>query len=395
MILKNRKRKEEKRMLEFVEEKGAAAKLKVIGVGGGGGNAVNTMIASGLKGVEFIAANTDSKALEMSMASRRIQLGQGLGAGGNPEVGRQTAEESASGLEEIFQGADMVFVTAGMGGGTGTGGAPVIARVAKECGALTVGVVTKPFEFEGPRRMRQALQGLEELKEHVDSLIAIPNQRLHTLVGKNVSVLQAFKKADEVLLQAVKGVAELISIGGLINVDFADVRTVMGERGMALMGTGTGTGEERAAEAARLAISNPLLEDTRIEGAKGVLVNITGGPEMTLHEVSQASSMVTEEAHQDAVIILGAVIDEEMQEEIRVTVIATGFQDFARDFRKKYKPFSVVNAEDAHAAMEIPTVIRKKQSETRKEKAAKMIAPFSEDTEDEYDIPAYLRRQAD
>ncbi len=382
-------------MLEFVDDTRGAEKLKVIGVGGGGGNAVNTMIASGLKGVEFVAANTDSKALELSRAPCRVQLGQGRGAGGDPEIGRQTAEETSSQFEELFEGADMVFVTAGMGGGTGTGGAPVIARIAKEAGLLTVGVVTKPFEFEGQRRMRQAQQGLEELKEHVDSLIVIPNQRLLTMVGKNVTVLEAFKKADEVLLQAVKGVAELISVGGLINVDFADVKAVMSERGMALMGTGVGSGEERSTEAARYTISNPLLEDLRIEGAKGVLINITGGPDLTLHEVSQASSLITEEAHQDATIILGAVIDHEMKDEVRVTVIATGFQDFAHEFRRKFRPFTVTSPDDLPAAMDIPPFIRNRERNQSKEKAATLIAPFSEDTEDEYDIPAYLRRHGD
>ncbi len=386
-----------RKMLEFVEE-ARNAKLKVIGVGGGGGNAVNTMIEAGLRGVDFIAANTDSKALEINDAPKKVQLGQGLGAGGNPEIGRVAAEEAASGMEDLFEGSDMVFVTAGMGGGTGTGGAPVVARVAKECGCLTVGVVTKPFEFEGARRMRQAVQGLEELKEHVDSLIVIPNQRLLSLVGKNATVLDAFKKADEVLLQAVKGVAELISVGGLINVDFADVKTVMGERGMALMGTALGSGEERAAEAAHNAISNPLLEEIRIEGAKGVLINITGASDLTLHEVSVASNMIAEEAHQDAVIILGAVINDDMKDQVRVTVIATGFQDFSRDFRKRLRPFAAVDAgsEGRDSSLEIPTVVRKRQASVQKKGGTpRMVAPFTEDTEDEYDIPAYLRRQAD
>ena len=380
-------------MLELVEAETHAAKLKVVGVGGGGGNAINTMIAGSLQGVEFIAANTDAKALEMNEASVKIQLGQGLGAGGNPEVGRQAAQQNRAQLEEALAGADMVFVTAGMGGGTGTGGAPVIAQLARETGALCVGVVTKPFDFEGRKRSRYALQGIEELKEHVDSLIVIPNQRLLNIVGKNTTVLEAFKKADEVLLQAVKGIADLIGVGGHINVDFADVRTIMSERGMALMGTGSAEGEERAVEAAHNAISNPLLDDVRIEGAKGVLINITGGPDLTLHEISEACNLIREEAHEDALIIFGDVIEPSRNGGVQVTVIATGFQDFNRDMRMRFKPSA---AAESRPNLDIPTLIRKKQSEGGASKARRVQAYLKEEaSEEEYDIPTFLRRQSD
>ena len=380
-------------MLELVEAETHAAKLKVVGVGGGGGNAINTMIAGSLQGVEFIAANTDAKALEMNSASVKVQLGQGLGAGGNPEVGRQAAQQNRAQLEEALAGADMVFVTAGMGGGTGTGGAPVIAQLAREAGALCVGVVTKPFDFEGRKRSRYALQGIEELKEHVDSLIVIPNQRLLNIVGRNTPVLEAFKKADEVLLQAVKGIADLIGVGGHINVDFADVRTIMSERGMALMGTGLADGEERAVEAAHNAISNPLLDDVRIEGAKGVLINITGGPDLTLHEISEACNLIREEAHEDALIIFGDVIEPSRNGEIQVTVIATGFQDFNRDMRMRFKPQAVA---ESRPNLDIPTLIRKKQAEAGASKARRAQAFLKEEaSEEEYDIPTFLRRQSD
>jgi len=380
-------------MLELVEAETHAAKLKVVGVGGGGGNAINTMIAGSLQGVEFIAANTDAKALEMNSASVKVQLGQGLGAGGNPEVGRQAAQQNRAQLEEALAGADMVFVTAGMGGGTGTGGAPVIAQLAREAGALCVGVVTKPFDFEGRKRSRYALQGIEELKEHVDSLIVIPNQRLLNIVGKNTTVLEAFKKADEVLLQAVKGIADLIGVGGHINVDFADVRTIMSERGMALMGTGSAEGEERAVEAAHNAISNPLLDDVRIEGAKGVLINITGGSDLTLHEISEACNLIREEAHEDALIIFGDVIEQSRNGAVQVTVIATGFQDFNRDMRMRFKPSA---AAESRPNLDIPTLIRKKQSEGGASKARRVQAYLKEEaSEEEYDIPTFLRRQSD
>ena len=385
-------------MLEFVEAGSLSAKLKVVGVGGGGGNAINTMISGDLQGVQFIAANTDAKALEMNLAPVKVQLGQGLGAGGNPDVGRQAAEQNRAQLEEAIKGADMVFVTAGMGGGTGTGGGPVIAQLAREQGALCVGVVTKPFDFEGRKRSRYAAQGIEELKEHVDSLIVIPNQRLLNIVGKNSTVLEAFKKADEVLLQAVKGIADLVAIGGHINVDFADVRTIMSERGMALMGTGQGSGEERAVEAAHNAISNPLLDDVRIEGAKGVLINITGGPDLTLHEISEACNLIREEAHEDALIIFGDVIEPARNGEIQVTVIATGFQDFNRDLRMKFRPQMLTPARpDGNSSrMDIPMMVRKKQIETSASRGKNFHAYVKEEvSEEEYDIPTFLRRQGD
>jgi cell division protein FtsZ len=316
-------------LLEFEGNSHQKATIKVIGVGGGGGNALNTMIQSGLSGVEFIAANTDAQALSHNNASIKVQLGaeitRGLGCGANPDRGRASALEARDRLRELLEGSDMVFVTAGMGGGTGTGAAPIVAEVAREVGALTVGVVTKPFPFEGRVRMKHAGHGIEELHSVVDTLITIPNQRLLALAGKGTAVRDAFSIADQVLLNAVRGISDLITIHGLINLDFADVRTVMNEAGVALMGTGTGKGDTRAVDAAAAAISSPLLEDLSIEGARGVLINITGGSEMTLFEVNEASSLVYEAAHEDANIIVGAVIDENLpDDELRVTVIATG-----------------------------------------------------------------------
>lgn len=306
------------------------ARIKVVGVGGGGGNAVNTMIRSGLDGVEFIACNTDIQALRMSDATVKFQLGarltKGLGAGANPDVGREAALEDRDAIAELLEGADMVFITAGMGGGTGTGGAPVIAQVARELGALTVGVVTRPFMFEGKKRRGQADQGLSDLKDTVDTLITIPNQRLLAIAGEKTTLQEAFKKADEVLLQAVKGISDLITISGLINVDFADVKTIMANRGMALMGTGIASGPHKAVEAAQNAISSPLLDEISIAGATGILINITGSSNLTLYEVNEAATLIQEEAHEDANIIFGSVIDDSMGEEVRVTVIATGFE---------------------------------------------------------------------
>jgi cell division protein FtsZ len=305
------------------------AKILVIGVGGGGGNAVNTMISGNLDGVEFVVANTDMQALEANMAPHKIQLGnaltKGLGAGANPEIGRRSAEESMQSIADLIAGADMVFVTAGMGGGTGTGAAPVIAQIARDCGALTVGVVTKPFGFEGKKRSKQAVEGIERLGAAVDTLIVIPNNRLLALVGQNTSMVEAFRKADSVLLNAVQGISDLMTVPGLINVDFADVRTIMASMGRALMGTGIGEGKRRATEAAEMAISSPLLEDVSIEGATGILINITGGPDLTLHEVNEASSLIQAAAHEDANIIFGSVIDPNLSDEVRITVIATGF----------------------------------------------------------------------
>tara|TARA_R110002096_G_scaffold16898_1_gene57659 strand:- start:113355 stop:114809 length:1455 start_codon:yes stop_codon:yes gene_type:complete len=314
-------------LLEF--EDMSHAKILVVGCGGGGGNAVNTMIASNLDGVEFCTANTDMQALEANMAGTKIQLGdhltKGLGAGANPEVGRKSAEESRQLIEDVVSGADMVFVTAGMGGGTGTGAAPVVARIAREAGALTVGVVTKPFTFEGRRRQRQAILGIAELEEAVDTLIVIPNDKLLEIVGHDFSMIDAFKKADEVLLNATRGISDLMTIPGLINVDFADVRTIMSNQGRALMGSGSSSGKKRAEEAAREAISSPLLEDISIHGATGILINITGGPDMGIHEVSEACSLVEDAAHEDANIIFGSVVDPNIGDDVRITVIATGF----------------------------------------------------------------------
>jgi cell division protein FtsZ len=310
------------------------AKILVIGVGGGGGNAVNTMISGNLDGVEFVVANTDMQALEANMAPHKIQLGnaltKGLGAGANPEVGRRSAEESMQHIADLIAGADMVFVTAGMGGGTGTGAAPVIAQIARDCGALTVGVVTKPFGFEGKKRSKQAVEGIDRLANAVDTLIVIPNNRLLALVGQQTSMVEAFRKADSVLLNAVQGISDLMTVPGLINVDFADVRTIMSGMGRALMGTGIGTGKKRATEAAEMAISSPLLEDVTIEGATGILINITGGPDLTLHEVNEASSLIQQAAHEDANIIFGSVIDPNLTEEVRITVIATGVDRTAK-----------------------------------------------------------------
>ncbi|MDC3416473.1 cell division protein FtsZ [Aquibacillus salsiterrae] len=317
-------------MLEFDMNMDQLATIKVIGVGGGGSNAVNRMIEHGVQGVEFIAVNTDAQALNLSKAEVKMQIGtkltRGLGAGANPEVGRKAAEESKEQLEEVLKGADMVFVTAGMGGGTGTGAAPVIAQVAKELGALTVGVVTRPFTFEGKKRSTQAVSGIDGLKGSVDTLIVIPNDRLLEIVDKNTPMLEAFREADNVLRQGVQGISDLIAVPGLINVDFADVKTIMSDKGSALMGIGIATGENRATEAAKKAISSPLLE-TSIDGAHGVLMNITGGTNLSLYEVQEAADIVTSAADQEVNVIFGSVINEDLKDEIVVTVIATGFDE--------------------------------------------------------------------
>lgn len=316
-------------MFELEETTNFGANIKVIGCGGGGSNAVQTMIENGLEGVQFIVANTDRQALAANKAEGKIQLGReltkGLGAGANPEIGRRAAIESYNDIVAQLEGADMVFVTAGMGGGTGTGGAPIIAKIAKELGALTIGVVTKPFMFEGKKRKRQADLGLQELKENVDTLIVIPNQKLLSVSTESTPLLETFKKADGVLFHAVKGISDLINIRGLINLDFADIRTVMAAKGMAIMGSGVATGPNRAVEAATMAISSPLLENVSIDGATGIIINVTGGSNLTLWEVNEASTLIQEAAHEDAEIIFGAVIDESMGENVSVTVIATGF----------------------------------------------------------------------
>jgi cell division protein FtsZ len=318
-------------MFELEENINIGANIKVVGVGGGGSNAVSTMIESGMTGVEFIVANTDIQALHANKAPEKIQLGleltKGLGAGANPDIGRRAAIESYNDVVEKLQGSDMVFVTAGMGGGTGTGGAPIVAKIARELGSLTVGVVTRPFVFEGKKRSKHADFGLQELKDNVDTLIVIPNQKLLSIAGEKMTLLDTFRRADDVLLEAVKGISDLINRRGLINLDFADIRTVMQAKGLALMGTGSAKGQNRAIEAATLAISSPLLDNIQIDGATGIIINVTGGPDLSLFEVNEASSLITQAAHEDAEIIFGAVIDETMCEEIRVTVIATGFPD--------------------------------------------------------------------
>ena len=398
-------------MFELVEHVNLGARIKVIGIGGGGGNAVNTMISSKLTGVDFIVANTDAQSIEASRASVKIQLGEkitkGLGAGANPEIGRRAALEDQERIRGYLSGADMIFITAGMGGGTGTGGAPIIAKVAREVGALTVGVVTKPFVFEGKKRMGQAEDGIHELKEHVDTLIVIPNQRLLSIAAKTTTMLEAFQKADDVLLQAVRGISDLIITPGLINLDFADVRTVMAEMGLALMGAASASGENRAVEAAQKAISSPLLEDISIHGARGVLINITGGPDLCLYEVNEAATMIQEEAHEDANIIFGAVIDERMKDEIRITVIATGFGEKEErkpvlsavtfNANKDAKSKKVVHLGTITDDIDSPTWQRKKHDTGEVETVAndKVSMQFSQEEEDRFDIPTFLRKQMD
>ena len=328
-------------LIEFETEDNYSAIIKVVGVGGGGTNAVNSMVRDNIRGVEFIIANTDVQSLEKSECPEKVQLGgeltRGLGAGSNPEIGRNAAEESENIIRDMLDGSDMVFVTAGMGGGTGTGAAPVIARIAKEVGALTVGVVTKPFQFEGKPRMRQAEEGILELKEAVDTLIVIPNQKLLSFVGNQTTFTMAFSMVDDILKQAVCSISDLIVIPGLINLDFADVKRIMGSMGKALMGSGTAAGENRAVEAAQKAISSPLLDEATVDGAQGILINITGGEDLTLMEINEASMMIQKNAHEDAHIIFGAVINNQMEEEMRVTVIATGF-DHATESPIEVKP---------------------------------------------------------
>jgi cell division protein FtsZ len=397
---------EENLMFEFIENNNNAAHIKVIGVGGGGGNAVNTMIREGLCNVDFIVANTDLQSINASSAEVKLQLGstltKGLGAGANPEVGREAALEDRERIAEVLQGADMVFITAGMGGGTGTGAAPVVADVAKQMGILTIGVVTKPFVFEGKRRKAFADQGLKELKKAVDTLITIPNQRLINLAGESTSIIDAFKKADEVLVKAVRGISDLITIPGLINLDFADVRTIMNGKGMAMMGTGEAEGMGRAREAAQRAISSPLLEDIDISGAMGVLLNITGSSSMTLHEVNDAAMMIQEAAHEEANIIFGAVIDEKMGANIRITVIATGFekqemqtvpsQEIKREIVVEKPRHIEVKLEEE--SLGTPFVKHRDLDSLEFRKRIKELGLDSME-EDEYDIPTFLRKQVD
>lgn len=350
-------------MFEFGAEMQQFATIKVIGVGGGGNNAVNRMIAEGLLGVEFIAINTDAQALLSSKADTTLQVGEkltkGLGAGANPEVGEKAAEESCEEIREAVENSDMVFITAGMGGGTGTGAAPVVAQIAKESGALTVGVVTKPFTVEGRQRMDKAERGIKNLKEKVDTLIIIPNDRLLQVVERQTTLLQAFKTADDVLRQGVQGISNLITQTGLINLDFADVKTIMTDAGSALMGIGVGKGESRAIEAAKMAIASPLLEAS-IDGAKGVLLNITGGVDLGLHEANDAVRVISEVADPDANIILGAVVDEGMQDEVQVTVIATGFDQKPAVQEKEYEQeFDIRSFGDDD--LDIPAFLRRKK----------------------------------
>lgn len=386
--------------IEFDEYSELNAKIKVVGVGGAGGNAINTMVEAGLSGVDFIAVNTDAQALETNKAQTRVQIGknitQGLGAGANPDVGRLAMEEDKDEVIRALSGADMVFVTAGMGGGTGTGAAPLVAEIAKELGALTVGIVTKPFTFEGIKRLQRADTGITEMRKQIDTLIVIPNQRLFAVVDKSTPLLDAFKVADDVLLHATKGISDLITVPGLINLDFADVRTIMAEMGDALMGTGIARGEGKAAQAAQQAIDSPLLEGVAIKGAEGVLVNITGGRSMTLFDVSEATTIISEEAGDTANVIFGAVIDPNLDDEIFITVIATGFN--AGESRKSPSE-EKRKVETNPTVLDWPTFMRdKKRNEVKKTgtDASQVTGelPFDEGLED-LDIPTFLRKQMD
>lgn len=372
----------------------AAAKIKVVGVGGGGGNAINTMISYNLQGVDFLAANTDAQALRANASPVKIQLGseatRGLGAGADPEVGRLATMEVRDEMYRHLEGADMVFITAGLGGGTGTGGAPIVADIARELGALTVAVVTKPFQFEGKKRTVQADDGIAELRKIVDTLIVVPNQRLLSLGGRGLSIPDAFKKADEILYNAVKGISDLITVPGLINLDFADVKNIMSGMGMALMGTGTASGESRAVEAAQKAISSPLLEDNTIQGAQGILLNITGSPDITLFEVNEASTLIQTEAHEDANIIFGIVIDENLRDEIRITLIATGFDG---SLGKKRLPLSGINL--GTTAGEDPLLVPAWKRKQVPLESMKVVKLGLIDDNDDLERPAFLRRQAD
>ncbi len=384
---------------EFDQSFEPAAKIKVVGVGGGGSNAVNTMIDKQVHHVEFIVANTDAQALRHSKAPTKMQLGsqltKGLGAGADPGVGRDAALEDRARLAETLNGADMVFVAAGMGGGTGTGAAPVIADVAKEIGALTVGVVTKPFSREGKQRMAKAEEGIRELKKHVDSLIVVPNDRLLGLAGKNTSILDAFKPSDDVLRQAVQGISDLITTTGMINVDFADVKAIMSVRGMAMMGIGMSSGDNRAAEAATAAISSPLLEDIDISGAKGVLVNICGSSSMTMDEYEIVSRIIHEKVHEDANIIIGLLVDENLGENLKVTAIATGFGDRFDKEKERIEREKVTKLQSpARSDWDRPTFERNREEAQRRTQATRQPS-FLMDDEDQYDIPTFLRKSVD
>lgn len=404
-------------MLDFEVESNRSALIRVIGVGGGGGNAVNNMIRAGLSGVEFVAANTDAQALQHNLAPLKLQIGKqqtrGLGAGADPEIGRIAANEDYENIRDSLDGSDMAFITTGLGGGTGTGAAPIIARIARqEVGALTVAVVTKPFLFEGKRRMRQAEEGIETLRKEVDTLIIIPNQRLLSL-KKDISFLEAFRRADDVLMQGVRGISDLVTINGLINLDFADVKTIMQEKGVALMGTGSATGEGRIEEATRMAINSPLLEDVSMSGAKGVLINITGSSDMSLTEINDAVSIIQNEAHDDANIIFGAVIDEDMADAVNVTVIATGFGRsengvidktenliFSKkpaqtiDDMKIERPSARTIVLNEPKDSQIPAFIRKSQRE-KVSRHLNVVDDLSLEAEEDLDIPTFLRKHAE
>lgn len=387
-------------MIEFDENRNLSAKVKIIGIGGGGCNALNTMIESGLTGVDFIAANTDAQALAANKAPIRLQLGvrltKGLGSGADPKIGRQAAEEAVDQIRDVLGGADMVFITAGLGGGTGTGGAPVVAEEARKLGFLTVAIVTKPFLFEGKQRQRQAEEGIVNLRRAADTLITIPNQRLLGVGGKSMSLLETFKKADEILLHAARGISDLITVPGLINLDFADVRTIMSEMGMALMGTGIASGENRSLEAAQMAICSPLLEDISIKGARGILVNISGNSGVTLNEVNEALTLIQKEAEEEANIIFGVVVDDALGDELRVTVIATGFGAEEKDLTEhlgQMPPIALSLIEERN----IPSFIRRKKRDEL-QKAAETsgkIENFSDYDEDQFDLPTFMRKQAD
>ncbi|ERP94362.1 MULTISPECIES: cell division protein FtsZ [Marinobacter] len=385
-------------MFELVDNVQQNAVIKVVGVGGGGGNAVRHMLNSDIEGVEFICANTDAQALKNLDARQIIQLGgnitKGLGAGANPEVGRQSALEDRDRIAEALSGSDMVFITAGMGGGTGTGAAPIVAEVARELGILTVAVVTKPFQFEGGKRMSVAESGLKELEESVDSLITIPNEKLLAVMGKKTSLLDAFASANDVLLGAVQGIADLITRNGMINVDFADVKTVMSEMGMAMMGTGRATGENRAREAAEAAVRSPLLEDINLQGAKGILVNITAGMDLNLGEFSEVGDIVREFASDSATVVVGTVIDPEMTEELKVTVVATGLGGEREKPTKVVDNTRTLDGKTDYNQLDRPAVLRRR-AVTQGNVALDQSKESEEQGVDYLDIPAFLRRQAD
>ncbi|WP_299874349.1 cell division protein FtsZ [uncultured Cocleimonas sp.] len=384
-------------MFELMDTEATNANIKVIGVGGGGGNAVQNMVDAGVEGVEFICANTDAQALDGSPVKNLIQLGnaltKGLGAGANPEIGREAALEDRERIKELVSGTDMLFITAGMGGGTGTGAAPVVAEMAREMGVLTVAVVTKPFPFEGPKRMKAAEEGIAELGKYVDSIITIPNAKLLTSLGKNTTLLDAFKAANDVLLGAVQGIADLITRPGLINVDFADVRTVMSEMGMSMMGTGVARGDDRATKAAEAAISSPLLDDINLNGAKGILVNITAGLDMGIHEFEEVGAAVRKFAHDDATVVVGTVIDPDMSEEIRVTLVATGLDKQGAELQAVPTQERQSNNRLRPVELEQPRMVANGgHSQPHYETTPKSTTA----TESNYlDIPAFLRNQAD